>query len=159
MIEYIGNEFTYLLPGELIVTQDTLKISTILGSCVAVCLYDRDRRIAGMNHYMLPINNNNDPNRFRFGDTSLDYMLSQMIKIGAQKNKIIARVYGGSSMFMNTGPGFNIGRQNVEVALEFLKDNIIQIRSEETGGKTGRKVIFDTSAGVISSSVLKESVK
>ena len=108
---------------------------------------------------MLPINNDNDPNRFRYGDTSLDYMLSQMIKIGAQKSKIIARVYGGSSMFMNTGPGFNIGRQNVEVALKFLKDNIIQIRSEETGGKTGRKVIFDTSAGVISSSLLKESVK
>lgn len=159
MIEYIGNEFTYLLPGELIVTSDNLKISTILGSCVAVCLYDRDSRIAGMNHYMLPINKDNDPNRFRYGDTSLGDMLSQMIKIGAQKNKIKARVYGGGSMFVNTGPGFNIGQQNVEVALKFLKDNSIQILLVETGGKTGRKVIFDTSAGVISSYLTKQHRK
>jgi chemotaxis protein CheD len=154
VVEYIGNEFTYLLPGELIVTGDALKISTILGSCVAVCFFDRDRRIAGMNHYMLPINKNDDPNRFRYGDTSLEYMLNQMLKIGAQKNKILARVYGGSSMFMNTGPSFNIGELNVEVAMKFLKDTDIPIKSIETGGKTGRKIVFDTSAGVISSNFL-----
>jgi chemotaxis protein CheD len=157
VIEYIGNEFTYLLPGELIVTADALKISTILGSCVAVCLYDRDRKIAGMNHYRLPVNKTNDTMRYRYGDTSLDYMLEQMIRIGAQKNKILARVYGGSSMFMNTGPSFNIGEQNVTMAAKFLKQHDISVKAIETGGKTGRKVIFDTSAGVISSSLLKES--
>ncbi|MBN1145346.1 MAG: chemotaxis protein CheD [Bacteroidales bacterium] len=156
MAEFIGNEFTYLLPGELIVSVEPLKISTVLGSCVAVCMYDRDRNVAGMNHYMLPFNKSNDPNQFKFGDTSLSYMLSQMMKLGAQKNKIISRVYGGGSMFTNTGPSFNIGKQNIDIALKFLKENEIIINAIETGGKTGRKVIFDTSAGVISSYLLNE---
>ncbi len=157
MPEYIGNEITYLLPGELIVTADPVKISTILGSCVAVCLFDRDKRISGMNHYMLPLNKSNDPNKFRYGDTSLTWMLKEMIKTGAQKSSIRARIYGGSSMFMETGPSFNIGKQNVEVALHFLMENNIPVNSVETGGKVGRKVVFDTSAGVISSNLLNES--
>jgi chemotaxis protein CheD len=158
VVEYIGNEFTYLLPGELIVTAGALKISTVLGSCVAVCLYDREKGIAGMNHYMLPYNKSNDPNIFRYGDTSLEEMLVQMINTGARKFNLAARIYGGSSMFMDTGSisCFNIGEQNVEVAIKFLKDKEISVKSVETGGKKGRKVVFDTSAGVISSNVLTE---
>ncbi len=154
MAEYIGNEFTYLLPGELIVTDDALKISTVLGSCVSVCLLDRERMIAGMNHYMLPINKINDVNRLRYGDTSLEDMLYQILKAGATINKLAARIYGGSSMFSNIESNFNIGKQNVAIAVQFLKKNNILIKSVETGGKTGRKVIFDTSAGLVSSNKL-----
>lgn len=110
-----------------------------------------------MNHYMLPLNKSNDPNKLRYGDTSLAHMLNEMIKTGAQKSSIRARIYGGSSMFTETGPSFNIGKQNVEVALYFLMENNIPVNSIETGGKVGRKVIFDTSAGVISSNLLNES--
>lgn len=158
MSEYIGNELTYLLPGEIIVTADAMKISTVLGSCVAVCLYDGERNIAGMNHYMFPVNKYNDADRLRFGDTSLEDMLSQMIRIGARKQKIIARVYGGSTMFLYTVPNLNIGQQNTEVAIRFLKENEIPVKSIETGGRLGRKIIFDTSAAVISCSLLKSQV-
>jgi chemotaxis protein CheD len=85
-------------------------------------------------------------------------MLVQMINTGARKFNLAARIYGGSSMFMDTGSisCFNIGEQNVEVAIKFLKDKEISVKSVETGGKKGRKVVFDTSAGVISSNVLTE---
>lgn len=156
MVEFIGNEFTYLLPGDLVVTSEQTKLITVLGSCVSVCMFDRDRNVAGMNHYMLPVNKANDPNLFKYGDTSLSHMLNQMIKLGAQKSNIICRVYGGGAMFSKTGPGFNIGQQNVELALQFLKDNDLIPKSVETGGTSGRKVIFDTSAGVISSYLLNE---
>jgi chemotaxis protein CheD len=160
MTEYIGNEFTYLLPGELIVTSEAMKISTILGSCVSVCLYDRERRISGMNHYMFAYcKNDDDDNIFRYGDASLEYMLRKMLKLGAVKEKIVSRVYGGSSMFKDTGAGFNIGAQNIEVAMTFLKNYGILINATETGGKTGRKVVFDTSAGMVSSNLLKSNVK
>jgi chemotaxis protein CheD len=119
-------------------------------------MYDRDRNVAGMNHYMLPVNKANDPNLFKYGDTSLNHMLSQMVKMGAQKSNIICRVYGGGSMFSKIGPSFNIGRQNVEMALKFLKDNDFIPKSVETGGASGRKVIFDTSAGIISSFLLNK---
>jgi chemotaxis protein CheD len=159
MIEYIGIEVTYLLPGELIVTAGAMKISTVLGSCVAVCLYDREKKIAGMNHYMLPFNKINDPKRFKYGDTSMDDMLEQMINTGARKHKIEARIYGGSSMFNETKAFFNIGTQNLGVAVNFLRENNIPVNAAETGGKTGRKVIFDTSAGVISCNLLNYSLK
>ncbi len=156
MTEYIGNEFTYLLPGDLVVTTEQIKLITVLGSCVAVCMFDRERKVAGMNHYMLPVNKANDPNLFKYGDTSLSHMLNQMIKLGAQKGNIICRVYGGGSMFSKVGPSFNIGQQNVEMALKFLQNNDFIPKSVETGGTSGRKVIFDTSAGVISSYLLNE---
>lgn len=157
MASYIGNEFTYLLPGELIVSSEALKISTVLGSCISVCLYDRERRISGMNHYMLPyIKHDDRHNIFKYGDSSLEYMLTEMIKIGALKEKIAAWVYGGSSIFNYKGQGFNIGEQNTDVALNFLKKNGILIREVVTGGAIGRKVVFDTSAGVISNNLLKQ---
>jgi chemotaxis protein CheD len=155
MAEYIGNEFTYLFPGELIVTREALKLSTILGSCVSVCLFDPIRRIAGMNHFLLPLNKQNDPNQLKYGDTSLKYMFSQMLVLGADVDSIIARVYGGSSTFDNARHSFNIGLQNIEIAMDFLLQKKIPIKGTETGGKIGRKIVFDTSAGVISSSLLK----
>jgi chemotaxis protein CheD len=157
VLEYIGNEFTFLLPGELIVTRDSLKISTILGSCVSVCLFDAVNHVAGMNHYLLPSYNKQDQNIFRFGDSSLDYMLRNMFKSGAKKMYINARVYGGSAMFGGTHNTFNVGRKNINVALEFLKQNEIEIKSTELGGNLGRKIVFDTSSGIISGSYLKSS--
>ncbi len=160
MREYIGNEFTYLLPGELIVTSKPLKITTTLGSCVSVCLFDQERGIAAMNHYMLPrYNNEKDKNIFRYGDSSLEYMLEKMIRTGAIKEKIVARVFGGSSMFINPASNLNVGAQNIEIALNFLKNNRIRINATEIGGESGRKVVFDTSAGVISCNLLISSIK
>jgi chemotaxis protein CheD len=157
VLEYIGNEFTFLLPGELIVTKESMKISTILGSCVSVCLFDAVNRVAGMNHYLLPVYNKQDQNIFRFGDTSLDYMLRNMLKSGAKKMYINARVYGGSAMFGETHNTFNVGRKNIDMALNFLKQNEIDLKSTELGGNLGRKIVFDTSTGIISGNYLKSS--
>jgi chemotaxis protein CheD len=87
----------------------------------------------------------------------MDDMLTHMISSGARLYKIEARIYGGSSMFNETQPFFNIGQQNIEVAVNFLKENEIPVNAIETGGKEGRKVVFDTSAGVISCNLLKIS--
>ena len=148
MTTFIGNEITYLLPGQLIVTGETLKISTILGSCVSVCLYDPYNKISGMNHYLLPLKKGWDDNRFRFGDVSLAYMLDKIMSMGAKKRNLFSCVYGGSSMFGNFS-SYNIGKQNINVAVEFLEFHGIPIQERCTGGEMGRKVLFDTSAGSI----------
>ncbi len=155
MQQLIGNEITYLLPGELIVTDQRMKISTVLGSCVSVCMFYRTTQIAGMNHFILPLNTAADPKILRYGDTSLEEMLSQMCQLGAKANRIEAFVYGGSAMFAKNSDTFKVGERNIQSALQFLKFNHIFIQSIETGGTSGRKVIFDTSAGIISSNVLK----
>jgi chemotaxis protein CheD len=150
MTSFIGNEITYLLPGQLIVTGEALKISTILGSCVSVCLYDPHYKISGMNHYLLPLKKDRSDNRFRFGDISLEYMLEEIMKMGAKRINLFSYVFGGSSMFVNSPNNYNIGRQNIEVALKFLELHNIPVKQSDTGGDKGRKVVFDTSAGIIS---------
>lgn len=156
---YIGNEITYMLPGELIVTGEALKISTILGSCVSVCIFDPQLRISGMNHYLLPVKKNLNDKRFRFGDVSLAYMLEEIISMGARKKDLISHVYGGSSMFGIPDDNYNIGRKNIEIAFEFLGFHNIPIIKCDTGGDRGRKITFDTSAGIISCMLLNEQRK
>lgn len=156
--EFICDEITYLRPGEIIVTDGALKITTVLGSCVSVCLFDKDRRIAGMNHYMMPRKQAGDTLIHKYGDTSLEDMLKKMIILGARQEKVEAWIFGGSSMFIKKVKGFNIGEQNILVAQSFLQQYSIPMRNSETGGITGRKVVFDTSAGVISCELLTKSL-
>lgn len=158
IVQYIGNELTYLLPGEMIVTVGPMKITTVLGSCISVCLYDRVSKIAGMNHYLLPFKKSRDDNRLKYGDTAMNDMLDLMLRKGALLSKIEARIYGGSSIFNEPGTGLNIGELNTQVALDFINESKIPLNHVETGGRYGRKVIFDTSAGVISSSILNSNL-
>jgi chemotaxis protein CheD len=145
-----------MLPGELIITGEALKISTILGSCVSVCLFDPQNRISGMNHYLLPVKKNRNDNRFRFGDVSLAYMLEEILSMGARKRDLISHVYGGSSMFGIPQDNYHIGRKNIDIAFEFLGFHNIPITRYDTGGDKGRKITFDTSAGIITCMFLNE---
>lgn len=154
MKQFIGNELTFLLPGEMIVTSQAMKISSILGSCVSVCLFSPEGNVAGMNHFMLPYNPRNDSNRLRYGDTSIEDMIHKMIRTGALYKNISAQIYGGSSMFINSDNGFRIGEKNIKSALKSLEKLEIPIIFKETGGNTGRRVIFDTSAGIITSMMI-----
>jgi chemotaxis protein CheD len=156
MAEYICNEITYLLPGEVIVTTDPMKISTVLGSCVAVCLYDRERKIGGMNHYMMPYCKKEDNQPLKYGDTSLKELLDSMVRAGARKNKLVARIYGGGSVLRIENATINVAERNIRVAYEFIKEHNLIVNSVEVGGHQGRKVVFDTLAGVISCSFLRE---
>jgi chemotaxis protein CheD len=159
MAEFIGNEYTYLFPGELIVTAEYLKICTILGSCVSVCLLDQVNRIAGMNHFLLPFNKNNNTQHFKYGNESLDYMLTHMLDMGANKKNITASIFGGSSMFGDIILSYNIGQQNIELANTFIKEHGFFVRLVETGGSLGRKVVFDTSSGIINSYQLSGRIR
>lgn len=107
-----------------------------------------------MNHFVLPFNTKNDPNRSRYGDTSIEDMILKMIQKGAEKKHINARIYGGSSMFINESNEFRIGERNTESAVKSLKKMGIPIVIKETGGNFGRRVLFDTSAGIITSNLI-----
>jgi chemotaxis protein CheD len=156
MAELICNEFTYLLPGELIVTSEPMKISTVLGSCVAVCMYDRELKVGGMNHYMMPFYKKEDDILLKYGDTSLNQLLNKMMQAGARKNRIVVRIYGGASVLRIENSTINVAEKNIGVAYDFVKKHNLVVNSVEVGGHKGRKVIFDTLAGVISCSFLRE---
>jgi chemotaxis protein CheD len=132
---------------QLYVAKGAAEIHTILGSCVAVCLYDERFKIAGMNHYLLPLWNGEGLKTLKYGNISIDRLIEEMLKNGAIKKYIIAKIFGGASI--NLDQSFSVGIKNVTIAKTVLQDNKIPIVAEDTGGNKGRKVIFNSLDGSV----------
>ena len=137
----------YLYPGELIATSDPSVISTVLGSCVCVCLLDPVTRSGGANHFLLPHLTRGDGSSCRFGRTAMETLVGRMLSLGCQKRNLTARMFGGASQFEVSGGRISIGQQNVQVATRFLEDEGIPILVQEVGGSRGRKLSFHTETG------------
>ena len=124
-----------------------LIISTILGSCVAVCLYDKWAKVGGMNHFMLPTSNKsnhrNQNSNGIYGLPSLEIMITELLQSGAHKSRLEAKVFGGAKVVKELPP--NIPQANIEFTLDYLNKNHIQLISADTGGESGRKIHFDLS--------------
>ena len=142
-------EKIYLYPGQLMVTKDAMEITTILGSCVSVCFFDPIRCIAGMNHFLMPENDNFKSDIEKFGNTSLEFMLDKMLRMGSNQRDIVAKVFGGGELLAYKNSNFNIGKKNIEAALDFICEHEIGIISKSVGGKMGRKIIFNTLTGIV----------
>ncbi len=122
-----------------------------LGSCVGVVLYDPVKKIGGMAHVMLPDSTKirNNENKAKFADTAIDLLLSNMLKLGASKERLIAKMAGGAQMFvLKTELDFmNVGKRNVEASKQKLKELSIPLKAEDTGLNYGRTIEFYTENG------------
>jgi chemotaxis protein CheD len=142
-------EKRYLYPGQLTVTKYAVEITTILGSCVSVCLFDSIRRMAGMNHFLLPVNDKPISDIEKYGDTSLKFMLDWLLSMGSNEGDIVAKVFGGGEVLTYENMNFNIGKKNIEVALNFISDHKIKVVSRMVGGTRGAKIVFNTQTGIV----------
>ena len=136
----------YLYPSALFAEKESYVIDTILGSCVAVCLFDTKLMIGGINHYMLPLWNGNGLASPKFGNIAIEKLIEKMLKNGANKVNIVAKVFGGANQMESS---MNIGDRNVEIAKETLAFHGIKIIAENTGGTIGRKLKYDTGSGKV----------
>ena len=139
----------FLQPGHLVIATAPMQVTTILGSCVAVCLFDTTKRIGGINHFMLPLGSGRTTSSPRFGDVAMKELLSGVRNAGARLPFLQARVFGGASMFHEFKSGASLGQKNVELALEFLGSAGIDIIEAHTGGNRGRKLIYRTDEGTV----------
>ena len=118
-------------------------VTTILGSCVAVCLWDPAARVGGMNHYLLPYGKGP-----RYCNDAMEQLVEQMTGRGAFVARMVAKVFGGACVIPGfTGARKAIGTQNAEAAMKFLAAHEIPVRAEQTGGSRGRKLLFHTGSG------------
>ncbi len=123
-------------------------ITTLLGSCVAVCLYDPKLRLAGMNHFLLPSRTksaSDDTDVILAGDYSMEVLLNTMLNKGAAKNRIVAKAFGGGTIV--TSILMAIGQRNAEFAREWLDREGIRLAAQDFGGAWSRKVIFTPNGG------------
>lgn len=119
-------------------------LRTILGSCVGICIYDRMKKIGGLAHILLPNDTSNGATPEKFADTAVPYMVQLLLKEGAKKEFMSAKIAGGASMFKfeaNVSLG-QIGDRNVEEVKKALQKLQIPILEEDTGGNAGRVIDF-----------------
>ena len=137
----------YLQPGQIHVTDAPTVITTIIGSCVAVCLWDSRVHVGGMNHFMLPHYAGSGVKSARFGNVAMQELLDKMLALGARIPFLQARVYGGACMFEQLQTSAQLGQKNIQLALDFLSLRGIDVIEVEVGGNRGRKLRFHTTEG------------
>lgn len=132
----------FLSPGEVICVAEPALITTVLGSCVSVTLWDRDRQIGGLNHFVLPRGGAGS----RYGDTAILALIEGVLDLGAHLRSLEAKVFGGAAVLPVGGEG-TVGTQNVAFALGELARRGIPVAGRRTGGERGRQLIFNTETG------------
>jgi len=138
----------YLIPGKIFAAAQPFAISTIIGSGVALCLWDSEHRIGGANHFILPEGPEDSVNSTRYANVANDALLKRMLDLGAQRNSLEARIFGGSLPAVTFSSGGDcVGERNVQVVTLFLKMNSIRLVQSEVGGTRGRKLVFQTDDG------------
>jgi chemotaxis protein CheD len=135
----------FLKPGDLHVATSPTIIRTILGSCVAVCLMDAQRGIAGMNHYVHPRPFAQDSHSNEYGTIAIQALIRQMQDGGGKISRMTAQLFGGAQQ--SGGTIMNIGAENITLAREMLEQVSIPVIFEHVGGAHGRKLLFDTGIG------------
>ncbi|MGZ3742427.1 MAG: chemotaxis protein CheB [Pseudobdellovibrionaceae bacterium] len=134
----------YLFPGKIAAFKEETIISTLLGSCVAVALYDPVTRIGGLNHFLLPECGLQDVGNPRYGNVAIEMLIEEMLRLGADLERLQAKVYGGGNVIAVSMQGESIGYRNIEVAEQLLKKNSIPILERKVGGEFGRTLKLNT---------------
>lgn len=139
----------YLYVGTLFVSSTPHLVTTVLGTCVSVCLWDRLKHIGGINHYMLPRWTGEDPASCRFGDVAIAQLFERMERLQSRRSDLVAKVFGGKRGEAETPGSARIGERNVRLALKALADAGIPVVAQNVGGTCGRKLLFNTATGEV----------
>jgi chemotaxis protein CheD len=139
-----------VLPGEFFVSGDDVVLSTVLGSCVSACIWDRNASLGGMNHFMLPgaDTGKEDPIGLagRYGVFAMEQLINELIKRGGRKANFEAKLFGGGHVMRNFTT-MNVGERNAGFVLEFLKTEGIRIASQDLLDVHPRRVVFFPTSG------------
>ena len=137
----------FVHPGKLAVSATPCRITTILGSCVAVSLHDLTTGIGGINHYLLPRAPRGERSP-RFGDHAVPQLLEAVERLGARRSNLVAKVVGGACVLdVFRDQASHLGNQNVTAAFELLHELKLPVMMAETGGRKARHVTFHSITG------------
>jgi chemotaxis protein CheD len=137
------NDAVKILPGEFFVHNEDLLLTTTLGSCIAACLWDRNARVGGMNHFMLP---DGAGDSGRYGSYAMELLINEMMKRGASRTSMEAKVFGGGQVVSGMN-SLNVGERNTQFVINYLKTEHIPILSKDVMDIYPRKVCFLPASG------------
>lgn len=139
-----------LLPAEYYVTDAGILLTTVLGSCVAACITDVEAGVAGMNHFMLPDDAEADTRdqveSMRYGAYAMDVLIAELLRAGARRERLRAKVFGGAAVLANMTM-LNIGGRNADFVLRYLEKQRITIAAQDLRGLHARRVCLLPATG------------
>ena len=139
-----------ILPGEYYVTHSNEIITTVLGSCISVCVHDPLLKVGGMNHFMLPSCGNNDldllSKSFRYGDVAMERLVNDLLRNGSDKNNLIFKAFGGGQIIRQMTA---IGQRNITFLHKFLTMEGYKLSASDLGGPHPRKILFYPQSGLV----------
>jgi chemotaxis protein methyltransferase CheR len=135
-----------IILGDVKATNVPAVIKTLLGSCVAACLYDPETGIGGMNHFSLPGVSDEGANA-RYGAYAMELLITSLMKKGADRSRLKAKVFGGGRVLDMASERLNVGARNAAFVLRFLDDEGIPVVAQDLGGERGRMVRFRPHTG------------
>ncbi|MDR0385776.1 MAG: chemotaxis protein CheD [Prevotellaceae bacterium] len=138
-----------LYPADIFVDKIPHIVSTVLGSCISVCLYDPVLKLGAINHFILPQWNGHDLATMKYGNLATIRILEELLNYGSQYENLVAKIFGGADALTKTPTNFHIGKRNAQMALEILDEFRIPIVQINTGGNQGRKIGFNTYTGEV----------
>lgn len=137
--------------GGLHASKEPTVIHTLLGSCVAVCLYDAVERIGGMNHILLP--GRADLRHFdtvaRYGINAMELLINRIMTLGGKRRRLVAKVFGGAHVLPSISRENGVGNKNIEFVLNFMELESIAVIGRDLGGHDTRKIYFHTDTGEV----------
>lgn len=148
----------YLYPGNIFVSKEPHLVTTVLGSCISVCLFDPSVAIGGINHYMLPLWNGDGLASPRYGNIAITRLLERMEGLGCKKARLQAKVFGGGEVLRITMGSINVSERNVIFAKDMLDELKIPIIAIDVGGNTGRRIVMNTGNGKIVMKRLRKQI-
>lgn len=128
-----------VLPGEYFVAKEDLVVMTVLGSCIAACIWDSRLRIGGMNHFMLPEGGGDTSGRY--GSYAMELLINELVKMGSSREYMQAKVFGGGAVVAGM-TSMNVGERNTKFVLDYLATERIPIVSKDVMDIYPRKVVF-----------------
>jgi chemotaxis protein CheD len=135
--------------GQMYASQHPAVIYTLLGSCVAVCLFDPVARVGGMNHILLPgsADLRHQAQAARYGDNAIAMLLKRILNVGAIRERVVAKAFGGAHLFKDMSLENSTGLKIVDAVLACLKREGLRLVNQDLGGNYTRKLFFHTDTG------------
>jgi chemotaxis protein CheD len=144
--EIVRRHRIYLPPSQVVACAEPAEIVTVLGSCVAVCIWDKARRAGGMNHFVLAEGRERE-GTFQLAEPALHRLLELMASLGSRRQNLVAKVFGGACVLRAFNTGRHLGTKNADAARSLLQREGIPVIGADTGGARGRKIVFHTDDG------------
>ncbi|KAB8033740.1 chemotaxis protein CheD [Fluviispira multicolorata] len=135
----------FLYPGHALVTKEPTQISTVLGSCIAVALYCPERKMGGLNHFLLPYPIEENNLSLKYGTNAIAFLYSELHDLlNGKFEHIQAKLYGGGNILGTTIFPDCVGKQNIDLAFLELEKLKIPVVEYNVGGSLSRRIKFTT---------------